>query len=372
MPARLLLSQRSFSSRLELLFPTHSHRDFHLQRIHHGFQVRGFAQSSMPSARHHVLSFTEKLADAANKLQAYMSRSNDPYLNLSIEDHILRKSPPDSTILFLYVNRPCVVIGRNQNPWTEVNLAILNTPRGEDTQAKSPAISAVDLVRRRSGGGTVFHDEGNLNWSITCPRADFTRDKHAEMVVRALRKQGIDRARVNERHDIVLDTGHKKVESDPEDTHRTPYVLDDGTLSKPLKVSGSAYKLTRQRALHHATALLNSPNLGIISQYIRSPAKNSIQAKGVESVSSPISNIGLDIKAFQERLQDEFVDMYVHLGKPSIVETVGDEHLAIPDIQKGYEELRVRAPIPSLYHAMLTIIDQRVDVVPNATVRRGD
>lgn len=294
------------------------------------------------NSRRTYSSFTENLSNPANKLQSYVSRSSDPYLNLSIEDHILRKSPPDSTVLFLYVNRPCIVIGRNQNPWTEVNLGILNPTANtkEFMEIESSGIGAVDIVRRRSGGGAVFHDEGNLNWSITCPRNEFTRDKHAEMVVRALRKQGIERARVNERHDIVLDQGYEKHPSDPEDMHRTPYTVEEGT-PKPLKVSGSAYKLTRQRALHHATTLLESPNLHIISQYLRSPAKHNIDAKGVESVSSPISNIGLDLEAYRQRLQDVFAAMYSSIGKMSIAETVGDEYLNIPDIRKGYDELRV-------------------------------
>jgi lipoate-protein ligase A len=295
-------------------------------------------------------SFTDTLSDARNKLQSYLSTSDDPYLNLSIEDHILRKSPPDSTVLFLYVNRPCVVIGRNQNPWTEVNLGILDAARHRTHHVKTepPAIGAVDLVRRRSGGGTVFHDEGNLNWSITCPRNDFTRDKHAEMVVRALRTAGIDRARVNERHDIVLDQGHEKRESDPQDTHRTPYTVDDGTLPKPLKVSGSAYKLTRLRALHHATTLLSSPNLHTIPQYLRSPAKKHIQAKGVESVSSPVGNIGLEVEPFQKRLQEAFAEMYAATGQASIVAIVGDDHLNVPDIKKGYDEIRARITFSSV------------------------
>jgi len=290
-------------------------------------------------------SFTEKLADPANKLQSYISTSRDPYLNLSIEDHILRKSPADSTVLFLYVNRPCIVIGRNQNPWTEVNLGILNAVRGtrEANDSKPLGIGAVDLVRRRSGGGTVFHDEGNLNWSITCPRGDFTRDLHAEMVVRALRNLGIQRARVNERHDIVLDQDSEKRLSDPQDTHRTPYTVEEGRLPPALKVSGSAYKLTRLRALHHATTLLSSPNLPLIPRYLRSPAKNFIQAQGVESVSSPVANIGLDVTTFKHHLQTEFTAMYAGLGMPTILQTVGEDYLNIPDIRKGYEELRVRS-----------------------------
>ncbi|CAN9206854.1 unnamed protein product [Alternaria alternata] len=317
-------------------------------------------------------SFTDKLADPANKLQSYISRSDDPSLNLSIEDHILRKSPADSTVLFLYVNRPCVVIGRNQNPWTEVNLGILNAARGEHDvkDSEPPAIGTVDLVRRRSGGGTVFHDEGNLNWSITCPRSDFTRDKHAEMVVRALRRLGIDRARVNERHDIVLDQGHEKHTADPQDTHRTPYTTDQGG-PRPLKVSGSAYKLTRQRALHHATTLLSSPNLHIISDYLRSPAKNFIQAQGVESVSSPVSNIGLEVEPFKRRLQDEFASMYAELGNPSIVETVGEEHLNIPDIRKGYDELQTDEWMWSQTPRFNLMLDPKDDIGLQMEVHHG-
>lgn len=308
-----------------------------LQRCH------DLRNNGIRQAHRSYSSFTNQLVDPANKLQCYASRSHDPFLNLSIEDHILRKSSADSTILFLYVNRPCIVIGRNQNPWYEVNLALLNaaTRARPLLSSEPPTVGPVELVRRRSGGGTVFHDTGNLNWSITCPRMSFTRDKHAEMTVRALRTLGIERARVNERHDIVLDQGTERLNVDPQDTHRTPYTVGNDALNRPLKVSGSAYKLTRQRALHHATTLLSSPNLPVIPQYLRSPAKKLIQAKGVESVSSPVANIGLEVEVFQHHLQNEFAAMYANLGHPSIVEVVGREHLNIADIQKGYEELQV-------------------------------
>ena len=150
-------------------------------------------------------------------VKSYISTSRDPYLNLSIEHYLLQKSSPESAILFLYVNRPSIIIGRNQNPWLEVNLALL-IESGERPETEPSGLRVVDLVRRRSGGGTVFHDEGNINWSIICPSAKFTRDKHAEMVVRALRNCGIERARVNKRHDIVLDQGERVGTSEPDDT----------------------------------------------------------------------------------------------------------------------------------------------------------
>ncbi|ORY09137.1 hypothetical protein BCR34DRAFT_615989 [Clohesyomyces aquaticus] len=303
--------------------------------------------------------FSETLSNPANKAQTYISRSTDPYLNLSIEDHILRTSSPSSSILFLYTNRPSIIIGRNQNPWLEVNLRILRPNTDNDTVAPETNIGNVDLVRRRSGGGTVFHDLGNVNWSITSPRLSFTRDKHAEMVVRALRKLGVSRARVNSRHDIVLDQGPRQShrDPDPEDMHRTPYTSstlfegsggsggdDGGGIVHARKVSGSAYKLTRHRALHHGTALLNSPNLEFLGSYLRSPAKSFIEAKGVESVSSPVANLGIGNGVFEKAVCGEFVAMYGDGNgdgegnlEPKIVD---NSYLHIPSVKKGYDELR--------------------------------
>lgn len=269
-------------------------------------------------------------------VQSYLSTSHDPYLNLSIEHHLLQKSPPDSAVLFLYVNRPSIIIGRNQNPWLEVNLALLNVSR-DQAETEPPGLGAVDLVRRRSGGGTVFHDEGNVNWTVICPAADFTRDKHAEMVVRALRSCGVERARVNARHDVVLDQGKRGTPTDPNDTHSTPYEATDFDTPRPLKVSGSAYKLTRNRALHHGTCLLNSPNLHVIPDYLHSPAKPYITARGVESVSSPVGNILLRNEDFVKSVQEHFCQQYSH--SPEVVE-VGSEWLEDATVLQGHNELK--------------------------------
>lgn len=273
-------------------------------------------------------------------VQSYISTSRDPYLNLSIEHHLLQKTSPESAVLFLYVNRPSIIIGRNQNPWLEVNLALLKPLAQGQPETEPPGLGAVDLVRRRSGGGTVFHDEGNVNWTIICPSAKFTRDKHAEMVVRALRSCGVDRARVNERHDIVLDQGQRGTDPDADDTHRTPYQANGKYGPTPLKVSGSAYKLTRGRALHHGTCLLNSPNLHVIPHHLHSPAKPFITARGVESVSSPVGNILLDNEEFMRAVQHQFATMYNDGSEisPHVVEEIAKSH---EDVRKGYDELKV-------------------------------
>lgn len=219
-------------------------------------------------------SFTEAASDPANKVHVYLSRSHEPVVNLAFENRLLETLAPTSTALLLYVNEPCVVIGRNQNAWLEADLAELTR-------------LGIELVRRRSGGGTVFHDLGNVNYSVVCPTAAFDRDRHADMVARALASLG-RRTRVNGRHDIVI---------------------DDGDVS-PFKVSGSAYKVTRLRALHHGTCLLRSPNLARISGLLRSPAESFIKARGVESVRSRVANLDLGNEEFEAAVVDQFRCMH--------------------------------------------------------------
>ncbi|EFQ98677.1 lipoyltransferase 1 [Nannizzia gypsea CBS 118893] len=227
-----------------------------------------------------------------SRLQVYQSLSNDPFVNLSLENFLYERSPPDSKVLFLYVNRPCVVIGRNQNPWLETNLRLLKSSTGhEGRRSDGNAL----FVRRRSGGGSVFHDEGNLNFCVICPKPIFHRDKHAELVVRALKNVGALKTRVNERHDIVLG---QDAQEEPSPRVVKAGSTDQDSESPPLeepvravKISGSAYKLSRFRALHHGTCLIDSPNLRQIGLFLRSPARPYIKARGVESVRSPVGNI---------------------------------------------------------------------------------
>ncbi|KAL9010668.1 MAG: hypothetical protein Q9173_004418 [Seirophora scorigena] len=290
------------------------------------------------------------------KHHVYLSRSQDVATNLSIEHYLFQKSHPESTVLFLYVNRPCIVLGRNQNPWLEVNHSLAKHDK-------------IKVIRRRSGGGTVFHDLGNVNFSVICPPPAFHRDKYAEMVVQAIRKFSL-RARVNERHDIVLDPGELLLDMhdhpDPEDTHRTAYAFGDGTLV-PRKVSGSAYKLSRLRALHHGTCLFNSPNIAGISEYLRSPARPFLKARGVESVRSPITNISSGHQSESpsstiQSLQRQIIEAFIHKYNLDIQSlyplsettsaavglsehdqctsgVIDDTLLEIPDIAAGREEL---------------------------------
>lgn len=160
--------------------------------------------------------------------------------------------------------------------------------------------------------------------------------------------------RVSPRHDIVID------------------VPENGAM-QTFKVSGSAYKLVRTRALHHGTLLLASPNIGDIGKYLRSPARDMITALGVESVRSPVRNLeahlpsgeigwlsetvgkgfagmhGIDWEVVGSRNErTEAEGFVVHQGAGAsniVVGTVGDEQIELPQIRAGVDELQVRAAI---------------------------
>ena len=172
-------------------------------------------------------------------LRLLISDSYDPWFNLAVEECIFRQMPATQRVLFLWRNADTVVIGRAQNPWKECN-----TRRMEEDNVR--------LARRSSGGGAVFHDLGN-----TC----FT----TAIVLNALNSLGVE-ADASGRNDLVV---------------KTP----DGDR----KVSGSAYRETKDRGFHHGTLLLNA-DLSRLANYLN-PDKKKLAAKGITSVRSRVANL---------------------------------------------------------------------------------
>ena len=231
-----------------------------------------------------------------------------------------------------------MVIGRNQNPWLECDLKSIKRgllPVGAHSNITVDAFQKrvpVDLVRRRSGGGTVFHDEGNLNYSVIVPNdTSFKRTKHAEMVVRAIKEvkdyNWKADVRVNERNDIVM-----KREGE----------------AKWLKISGSAFKLIRGRALHHGTLLYSSPYLEKIGSLLRSPGREMIRAKGVESVRSKVGNLHWTSdegkrNEFKEVIVRGIIKEFLKMYGDGLEVEVGDEEVQAKEngkISQGVEELK--------------------------------
>lgn len=220
-----------------------------------------------------------EVADTRKPL-VVVSHLHDPYINLAVEDFLFTRMPlpthsQNYNRLMFYTNSPCVVIGKNQNPWKEANLPLLNSLR-------------IPLVRRRSGGGTVVHDMGNVNFSYMTTKEQFDRFTFAKAVADAVNKRtkAPMKLEVNERGDIVTEA-----------IGGTHY-----------KVSGSAYKLAKGRSYHHGTMLL-SLRLDIIGQLLsRNEAElGRVDAMAsVASVRAKVKNIEIASKDLQAAVTAEF------------------------------------------------------------------
>jgi lipoate-protein ligase A len=175
----------------------------------------------------------------------------DARLNLALEEHVLRNRMGDDDLLLFYVNAPAIIIGRNQNTIEEINSDVV-------------AARGIRVVRRVSGGGAVYHDLGNLNFSF------MTRDVHARFnrydlfnkpVVEVLRELGVP-AEIGGRNDI---------------------------LAAGRKISGNAQFATAGRMFSHGTLLLDS-NLDDVTDALR-PKPGKVESKGVKSIRSRVANI---------------------------------------------------------------------------------
>lgn len=176
--------------------------------------------------------------------------STDPYFNLACEEYLL-DSDIREEIFMLWRNAPTVVIGRNQNAYAELNADFI-------------ASNHIAVVRRLTGGGAVFHDLGNVNYSFITPEAGATNldfERFCKPVIAALGSMGLE-ACMSGRNDI----------------------LADGR-----KISGTAQCVRNGKILHHGTLLYSADMTRLAGALNVNAAK--IQSKGIKSVRSRVANI---------------------------------------------------------------------------------
>lgn len=192
----------------------------------------------------------------------------DPHVNLAIEEHLLRNFRIESDIFLLYVNEPSVIIGRNQNVFEELNHDFVTD-------------NHIHVVRRLSGGGTVYHDLGNLNFSYITDSegqniANFRN--FTSPIIDALDRLGV-KAELGKRNEILVD-GYK--------------------------VSGNAQYIAGKRMVSHGTLLYNT-NLAQMEQALK-VKRYFIKSKSIKSIPSPVANISdflaqpAQIETFQKHL----------------------------------------------------------------------
>ncbi|MBU8683027.1 MULTISPECIES: lipoate--protein ligase LplJ [Bacillus] len=175
----------------------------------------------------------------------------DPRINLAIEEYCLKHLDPEETYLLFYINQPSIIIGKNQNTIEEINTKYVDE-------------NGIIVVRRLSGGGAVYHDLGNLNFSfITKDDGNSFHNfkKFTEPVVAALKKLGVD-AELSGRNDLM---------------------------ANGRKISGNAQFSTKGRMFSHGTLLFDSEIEHVVSAL--KVKKDKIESKGIKSIRSRVANI---------------------------------------------------------------------------------
>ncbi len=182
-------------------------------------------------------------------LKTVISNSFDPFLNLSVEDWLFQHCEGGNLVCYLWRNERTVVIGRNQNPYAECNVSLLEKEGGF-------------LMRRATGGGAVYHDVENLNFTFVLPASMADTRRNFKIIAAALATYGIE-AEVSGRNDMV---------------------------AQGRKFSGSAFHKNATAALHHGTIMIKT-DIAALKRYL-TPDVSKLQKHGVKSVENRVVNLG--------------------------------------------------------------------------------
>lgn len=202
----------------------------------------------------------------------YMSDSNDGWRNLATDRFFLENLHKNDVILYLYVNANAVIIGKSQNAWRECNLGAMES-------------DGVQLVRRHTGGGAVFHDMNNLNFSFIMGEESYDLGRQMGVIEKTVADLGLH-AQLSGRNDILIDGK---------------------------KFSGNAFAHSGAMRAHHGTLLVNT-DVTRLSRYLNVSEKK-MNAKGIKSVSSRVCNLAdfnksITVKRVTELLKCEFAEEY--------------------------------------------------------------
>ena len=203
-----------------------------------------------------------------------ISDSPDVFYNLALEEFLCKKINKENCFI-LWINEDSVIVGRNQNIFEEVNV-------------DEAIADGITLARRNSGGGTVFHDRGNINFSMIRDFNPDASDQYEEFltpVIEMLRSLGIPAYKRNKSDIAIMDN----------------------------KISGNAQMIKNKKIIHHGTLLFNA-DLKKMKKYIKNDS-SAYSSKAVRSVRSPVTNISLYTDSTIEEFKNYIIDCFCRDGE---------------------------------------------------------
>ncbi len=235
--------------------------------------------------------------------------STDPWHNLAVEELLFEALEQDARVFYLWQNRNTVVIGRHQNAWKECRVKLLEDEGGR-------------LARRSSGGGAVYHDLGNLNFSFLTPRGQYDVRRQLGVIRRAVAEFGIE-AEFTGRNDLVIS-------------------------GSGAKFSGNAFRFSRDVGLHHGTIMVDVA-LDRLGRYL-APDEGKLRAKGIDSVRARVCNLAalspeISIPALSAALERAFVAEY---GPAEALDMDGLDRERLAALERKYAswEFRLGKALP--------------------------
>ncbi len=240
------------------------------------------------------------------RIQYCISNETNPFLNIAVEQYLLSLPEEETVSLYLWKNRRTVVVGQNQNPYAECDVDLLEKEGGY-------------VMRRRSGGGAVYHDEGNINFSFLVPKAFYNQDRQFLVLQKALQSYGLE-TEVSGRNDV---------------------------LCRGRKFSGNAFSRGQWQNLHHGTILIKG-NLQDLQRYLRvRPAK--LRKHGVDSVCSRVLNLAEVAPVTSENIVPRLVEAFAQVyGAPCTDGHCFADYATSSPVEISFDELKQKVEVQAL------------------------
>lgn len=237
-------------------------------------------------------------------LRLVVSTQTNPYWNVAVENHLLSQPSDGAVALYLWKNRRTVVVGQNQNPFAECNVDLLEADGGY-------------LMRRTTGGGAVYHDDGNINFSFVAPYDRYDQMRQFEVIRRAVQAYGIDTV-LSGRNDLLA------------------VVPGESAASGGRKFSGNAFSKGKNQRLHHGTILIKG-NIADMQRYLKvKPAK--LQKHGVKSVQSRVVNLAELADVTSENIVPHLIAAFEEVYGESAQRVAFDQLVQLPEVMSLYRK----------------------------------